>query len=285
MTGLQIRAVSFGLIVHVARFAVILFGLWLAPLVGVTGWYLGLFVNVLCAVYAVYAVALVTYLKLWKSVGFLMLWRGRSSLLLLAVPFAEAVFRVVPNGLTDQPPGFGLWTLTLLLVGFNEELISRGVVLGRLSRSFTAIPAVAVTAALFGLQHLSAFATTDREAYDVLTNVLASATYGFALAAFQYRFSWIWPLIVIHGLADFTSILARTSYGDLVVAVTSVIFVIYGLVVLRPLARRAARARFRWPPEPRGQASAMAPYSRPATAGQGCAEQGLRDQNDSHPAI
>lgn len=234
------RDVSFGLIVHVARFAVILFGLWLAPLLGVTGWYLGLFVNVLCAVYAV---ALVTYLKLWKSIGFLTLWRGRSSLLLLAVPFAEAVFRVVPNGLTDQPPGFGLWTLTLLLVGFNEELISRGVVLSRLSRSFTAIPAVAVTAALFGLQHLSAFATTDRETYDVLTNVLASATYGFALAAFQYRFSWIWPLIPIHGLADFTSILARTSYGDLVVAVTCVIFVIYGLVVLRPRARRATRAR------------------------------------------
>ncbi len=248
---------------HVARFAVILFGLWLAPLVGVTGWYLGLFVNVMCAVYAV---ALVTYLKLWKSVGFLTLWRGRSSLLLLVVPFGEAVFRVVPNGLTDQPPGFGLWTLTLLLVGFNEELISRGVVLGRLSRSFTAIPAVAVTAALFGLQHLSAFATTDRGTYDVLTNVLASATYGFALAAFQYRFSWIWPLIVIHGLADFTSILARTSYGDLVVAVTCVIFVIYGLVVLRPLARRAAHARFRWPPKTGQTPPAVAPYSRPATA-------------------
>lgn len=230
MKGKRLRGVGFGIVVHALRFGVIILGLWLAPLLGITGWYAGLFVNGLCALFAI---ALVSHYKLWRAVGFLTATRGRTAMIVLSVPLAEALFRALPTGLVDEPPGFGFWSLTLLLVGFNEELISRGVVLERLRKDFSAISAVTLTAALFGLQHLSAFATTDRDPYDILTNVLASATYGFALAAFQYRFSWIWPLILIHATADFTSILNRTYYGDLVAAATSVAFVVYGLLVLR----------------------------------------------------
>lgn len=68
-----------------------------------------------------------------------------------------------------------------------------------------------ITAALFGLQHLSAFATTSLGAYDIVTNVLVSACYGFALAAFQLWFAWIVPLILIHGFADFTTIGVRAE--------------------------------------------------------------------------
>jgi membrane protease YdiL (CAAX protease family) len=240
----RVRDVGFGIAVHVARFGVIMVGLWVAPAIGITGWYAGLFVNVLCALFAA---AVVTYFRLWGTIGFLTLWRGRNALVLLAVPAAEAVFRALPTGVVDQAPGFGLWSLTLLLVGFNEELISRGVVLQRLRSSFSPISAVALTATLFGLQHLSAFATTDRGSLDILTNVLASATYGFALAAFQFRFAWIWPLIVIHALADFTSILSRTYYGDLVAAATSVAFVGYGVFVLRGTRTRWATVETRVP--------------------------------------
>ena len=207
-----------------------MFALWLAPLLGVTGWYMGLFANVVCGVFAI---ALVTYFKLWRKIGFFTASRGRTATLLLAVLVAEAVIRALPTGLIDEAPGFGLWGLTLLLVGFNEELISRGVVLERMRVNFSPIWGVTVTASLFGLQHLSAFATSDRDAFDILTNVLASASYGFALAAFQFRFSWIWPLMLIHAAADFTSILGRTPYGDLFAAATCVIFVVYGVLVLR----------------------------------------------------
>lgn len=225
------RAVGFGLLVHVARFAVIMLGSSVAPLIGITGWFTGLFVNVLCAAFAI---VLVTRLKLWRRSGFLTLWRGRAALAFLGVLVIEALVRILPLGLENTAPGFGLWAVTLLLVGFNEELVSRVVVLDRLSRSFTAFPAVAITAALFGLQHLSAFATGNRGAVDILTNVLASACYGFALAAFQYRFAWVWPLILIHATADFTTILTvSVDAGDVLAIVTSVAFVIYGVVVLR----------------------------------------------------
>ena len=214
---------------HVARFGVIMGALWIAPLLGITGWYMGLFANAVCALFAI---ALVTYFGLWRKIGFLTASRGRTAIVLLSIPVAEAVIRALPTGLIDEAPGFGLWSLTLLLVGFNEELISRGVVLERMRTNFSPIWAVAITAALFGLQHLSAFATTGRDSFDILTNVLASASYGFALAAFQFRFSWIWPLILIHAVADLTSIVGRTYYGDLFAAATCVVFVVYGVFVL-----------------------------------------------------
>jgi len=226
----QQRAVWFGVAVHLVRFGIIVAGLQVAPLIGITGWYMGLFVNVLCCLYAA---ALMTRYGLWRASGLLTLWRGRTAALLVLVLLAEALFWMLPDGLVNEPPGFALWALTLLLVGFNEELISRGVVLSRQRRSFGAFPAVLTTAALFGLQHLSAFATSDRGAYDIVTNVLVSATYGFALAAFQYRFAWIWPLILIHGLADFTTILTRSNHGDLVIGALVAVFVVFGVVVLR----------------------------------------------------
>ena len=139
----------------------------------------------------------------------------------------------MPDGLDVRPPGAALWALTLLLVGFNEELVSRGLVLDRMQRAFAPWLAVLFTAALFGLQHLSAFATSSRGAYDVLTNVLVSGCYGFALAAFQLRFAWILPLILLHASADFTTILSASGHGDAVVAGTLVVFIALGIVLLR----------------------------------------------------
>jgi len=246
----QQRALSFGVVVHLVRFGIIVAGLWLAPLVGITGWYMGLFVNVLCGLYAA---ALMTHYGLWRASGILTLWRGGTAAALVLVLLAEALFWILPDGLDNEPPGFALWGLTLLLVGFNEELISRGVVLSRQRRSFSAVPAVLTTAALFGLQHLSAFATSDRGTYDIVTNVLVSATYGFALAAFQYRFAWIWPLVLIHSLADFTTILTRSDHGDLVVAGLVAVFVVLGVVILRGLSREGASGEDALSPHPHGR--------------------------------
>lgn len=230
MTADGLRAIGFGATVHVARFGVILLALWLAPILGIDGWYQGLFANLLCVAFAV---ALITWRGLWPTIGITRLWAGRTAAIVLVVLLAEALLWMVPTGLVEQPPGFGLWALTLLLVGLNEELTSRGVVLERLRSSFTRFPAVAITAALFGLQHLSAFATTGRGAYDVLTNVLVSACYGFLLAAFQYRFRWILPLILLHGFADFTAILSAEGHTDLVVGATLIVFVGLGILLLR----------------------------------------------------
>ena len=223
-------AVTVAVAVQVGRFLVLLAAVLLAPLVGVTGWWIFFVGTAACTVYAV---VLVSRYRLWRRIG--ATWRspGRGALPWL-VPFAvEAALWTVPSGLVDRAPGSGLWTLSLLLVGVNEELVSRGVVLERLGRAFPALPAVAITAALFGLQHLSAFATTSRGAVDVLGNVAASACFGFALAAYQARFHWIAPLIVAHAGLDLVTVLSGRPFGDTAIAVMSVGYLIVGVVLLR----------------------------------------------------
>ena len=233
MTVDRWRALGFGAAVHVLRFGVIMGALAFAPLLGISGWYLGLAANVACVLLAV---VLVTVRGQWRASGLFSLWRGRTAALFL-VPFVvELLLWAVPGGLIERPPGFGLWALTLLLVGLNEELISRVVVLERMRRSFGPAGAVALTGALFGLQHLSAFATTtSRTVDDVLLNVLVSACYGIGLAAFQYRFRWVLPLVLIHAAVDFTSILSANPLPDAVVAITCLAFLATAAVILRPL--------------------------------------------------
>lgn len=208
-----------------------------APLVGVAGWYLGLFANVACVLYAV---VLVTVRRLWRASGILVGWRGPRAAIILLVLLVEVLLWAVPGGLENRPPGFGLWALTLLLVGINEELTSRVVVLERLRSAFGPLAAVALTAALFGLQHLSAFATTGRDAVDIAGNVLVSGCVGFAFAAFQYRYRWVLPLILLHAAADFTSVLSLRPLGDLVIVATAVGFVALGFVTL---GRRIGRPK------------------------------------------
>lgn len=124
-------------------------------------------------------------------------------------------------------------------MGVNEELFSRVVILSRLEQAFRAAWAVTITAVLFGLQHLSALALTDRGLEDVAFNVLLSGVYGFALAAYQVRFRWVWPLILIHALADFTTILAVEELPEWLIAVNHVGLLVFGLAVLRWVAPRA----------------------------------------------
>jgi membrane protease YdiL (CAAX protease family) len=237
MTTAQARDLTFGAAVHVARFAVILGGLAIAPSLGIRGWYAGLFVNLLCCLFAA---GLVTYYGLWARIGITRLRASPAATLFVLVLLLEALAWILPAGLDVSPPGAGLWALTLLLVGFNEELVSRGVVLERLSRSYEAVPAVVLTGVLFGLQHLSLFATTDRGTYDILTNVLLSGIVGFAMAAFQHRFHWILPLILVHALADFTAIHAKEPHGDVFAAATAVVFLAFGVLALRRLSRGGA---------------------------------------------
>lgn len=232
MTGDRWRALGFGAAVHVLRFGVIIGSLSFAPLLGISGWYLGLFANIACVVFAI---VLMTARGLWRASGLFSGSRGRIAALFLVPFIIEVLLWVVPGGLVERPPGFGLWALTLLLVGVNEELISRVVVLERMRRSFGAAAAVALTGALFGLQHLSAFATTGREVDDVLLNVLVSACYGIGLTAFQYRFRWVLPLILIHAAADYTTILSVNPLSDPVVAITCLVFLATAVMILRPL--------------------------------------------------
>lgn len=211
-----------------ARFVILFLGLQLAAAIGIEGWHSGLFVNVLVSIYAV---ILMSRYHLWTATGMTTLWRSRMALIWLLPLIAEAGFWAL-GGLVEQPPGFGLWALTLLLVGVNEELISRGVILSRLRSAYRPLMAVIIGAALFGLQHLSALALTSRAVDDVLGNVLFSAIYGFALGAYQLRFRWLWPLILIHAATDFTTVLSASFPPEILIIGLHVLIIAYGLALI-----------------------------------------------------
>ncbi|MGY1857993.1 CPBP family glutamic-type intramembrane protease [Modestobacter sp. SYSU DS0290] len=227
---MHLPALADAVAVHLGRFLVVLVTLELSGALGVSGWYLGLVAN---AAATGYAVALVTRRRLWRAIGATTVWRSWAAALTALPLLAEALSWAVPGGLSDRDPGLGLWVLTLLLVGLNEELTSRGVVLSGLLTRYRPAAAVTLTAALFGLQHLSALALTDRRLGDVLANVGLSAVAGFAWAAWQWRFRWIGVLVGVHALADLTTLLAVEPLPDAAVAVAHVGLLGFGVLLLR----------------------------------------------------
>lgn len=231
-----------GVAITVVRFLIMLVTLEVASLAGVSGWTLGFVANIAVTVYAV---VLVTQRGLWRRIGATTAWRSWAAVLLLLPLVAEAVAAALPAGLAAQDPGWLLWSATLLLVGVNEELISRGVILERAAAATTPVRAVAFTAALFGLQHLSRLALTSSSVEDTLLNVVASGVYGFALCAWQLRVRWIWPLVIVHAVADLTVIHAVQQLPLGLDVAVHVGLLLYGLALLRGHRDRPRQARER----------------------------------------
>jgi uncharacterized protein len=71
------------------------------------------------------------------------------------------------------------------------------------------------------------FALTSRDAGDILGNVLLPGISGFALAAYQLRFRWVWPLIFVHALADFTTTLAAEPLPDLLIGLSHILLLAF----------------------------------------------------------
>ncbi|WP_275236692.1 CPBP family intramembrane glutamic endopeptidase [Luteipulveratus flavus] len=227
------RALLGSVVVMLARFAVMAAVAWLA---GSLGWYAGLVVN---AVLSLMALALVHRRGLWGRLGGV---RPPSRLALLwLIPFGlDIALWVVPHGLQGKAPGFLPWAATLLLVGLNEELFVRGVVLDLLESAYTRVAAVVLSSCLFGLQHLSNLVLTDRGTLDVLENVLLSGVHGLAYAAFMVRFRWIWPLVVVHGIADFVKVLAARPLPDAAIVAEHVGLLALAVALLVTGRRRAS---------------------------------------------
>lgn len=235
----RISALALAVAILLARLLVILAAIEIAPLLGIHGWYIGLFANALCVVFAA---AVLTWLRLWRGNGLGVLWRGWPALLFVIplLVIEPLVWPLALGGLENLPPGYGLWGLTLLLVGINEELIDRVAVLRTLAGAYRRTWAVVLSAALFGLSHLSGLVLSSRAVEDVMWNVLLTGVYGFALAAYQIRFAWLWPLILAHAAADFTIILIDRAPPDLLVATVHIGLLVLGIALLRGRTRRSA---------------------------------------------
>ncbi|GAB3699577.1 hypothetical protein GCM10028815_05180 [Mariniluteicoccus flavus] len=126
--------------VMLLRLLIMVVVVWLtAPL----GWYAGLCANLALAVTAV---VIVHRRGLWGRLGGLVP-RSWTALLWLVPLVADVALWLAPHGLRERPPGFLLWGLTLALVGLNEELFVRGIVLARLEQAYARLAAVVLSSA------------------------------------------------------------------------------------------------------------------------------------------
>lgn len=100
-------------------------------------------------------------------------------------------------GLTEDTP-IGAMVLLLLLVGFYEEIVARGLLLTRARELFGGYwtPAL-ISSALFALGHF----------YQGFYGVVQTALFGLVLAVFTLRWGTLWPAIFAHAAINTLSVL------------------------------------------------------------------------------
>jgi hypothetical protein len=188
-----------------------------------------------------------TALGWWKAVGY----RGaerRSDLLYYLVPFLPVVTNLIP-GVQVKSLNYVLEVLVIMLmVGFTEESIFRGLMLHAI-KPRGAWKAAIITAVLFGFTHaLNTLA--GRSLVDAGVQIGFAIALGFAFAALVLKKGLLWPLVLAHFLINFASYLqpAGLAYPlsrELFFTVSNiVIFTAYGLFLMlrkeEPNVMRAA---------------------------------------------
>jgi membrane protease YdiL (CAAX protease family) len=127
-----------------------------------------------------------------------------------------------------------------LLVGFAEETFFRGLILTALLPAGT-IGAVLLSSFFFAAPHLlNVIGGTWDPAFTVVDSIAAFGL-GITFAAIRLRTGSIWPLVGIHALFDFTSLVALGGVGVpaqspqvlLASVVVGIVFVLYGLFLIR----------------------------------------------------
>jgi membrane protease YdiL (CAAX protease family) len=138
-----------------------------------------------------------------------------------------------------------LYLLLALLVGFNEEVFFRGLMLKPLAQRGPWRAAI-ITAILFGITHSLNVLAGSNPGYVALQIGYALAI-GFGYAAMALTAGTIWPLILAHFLTNLFGFLAGGPGGSTVTTVEYVIaavyivaFIAWGVYLLLKLRRRPA---------------------------------------------
>lgn len=99
--------------------------------------------------------------------------------------------------------------ISILLIGFGEEMVSRVFVFGALQRFGTTF-AVLVSSAIFGLMHINVY-LPDWNGWYAYWHVMSTFSFGiFACVLFIATRSY-WVVAIFHGLADWTVVFEKLN--------------------------------------------------------------------------
>jgi membrane protease YdiL (CAAX protease family) len=198
--------------------------------------------SAMSAVLALIGAALLTRLGWWRRVGFrrserpglhFLLWLPLCPILLWNLSQIQVAELVGPGRML-------FWLALTALAAFVEEVFFRGLMLRALEPRGLWKAAV-LSALLFGAMHLfNGLAGFDWGI--VAGQAVYAAAIGFAYAAYALRTGLIWPVILVHALANFADLIDQEvligsdspGEADLIRWLIYVVFfAIYGTWVLR----------------------------------------------------
>lgn len=200
-------------------------------------------------VLAVLAIALLTALRSWRTVGFRALPRWSDLRfywipLLPLLPVAVAAIIGISRMRFDEVLFFAILAC---LIGFVEEVFFRGLILRALASAGLWRGAV-VSSIVFGVMHLLNLLFGADLVATLLQTVYATAM-GFGFAAVTLRTGSLWPLIAIHAAIDLAGFV--TAQGTVMGSVTPtdiaiyalyiLVFAGYGVLMMRAVTRQSGR--------------------------------------------
>jgi len=188
---------------------------------------------------AIIGIVLLARLDWWGKAGFTTGIR-LAHIPLFVLPTAVALLSLGEGIRVTAPLAILASAVLTLVVGFAEETWFRGLILTTLLPAGT-IRAVVVSSFLFAAPHLlNVIGGTWDPAFTIVDSIAAFGI-GITFAAIRLRTGSIWPLVGIHALFDFTSLIAlggvNVSAQSPLTLISSVfigiVFVLYGLFLIR----------------------------------------------------
>lgn len=230
------RPTLFAVIVLLVLEAIVLGALFISNLAGIPLLSLDLPMLLLNAIFAA---ILISVLRWWGKTGFNALshWKNLHFLIIPLVLLVGPALFFQPQ--LPSPDRIIVLIIVTLLIGFQEEAIFRGVLLRTFMPRGT-MPAVLISAALFGIIHANSF-LVGRDPLFVVSQIIASFLGAIGLGALRIRMNTIVPLVLLHALNDFIQFSATGGleagevalYISISKIVLAGLIAVYGLYLLR----------------------------------------------------
>lgn len=142
-------------------------------------------------------------------------WNGRAADYLFFLPMLILMTGNLWGGIGVAYDGMGqvYAVLSMLLIGFIEELIFRGLLFRALLKKDPVPVAITISAVTFGIGHLVNL-LAGQGGMESLIQVFFAIAWGFLFTFVFYTSGSLWICIIVHGLVDVFSKFAAPESGS-----------------------------------------------------------------------
>ncbi|WP_158024551.1 CPBP family intramembrane glutamic endopeptidase [Ileibacterium valens] len=152
---------------------------------------------------------------------------NRKSLYLLGLLVIPSVNLIAGLHFTKPVSALVFSSISMILVGFIEEVIMRGYLFLAL-RKDSLVQAIVISSVAFGVGHIANL-FTGQEPLETVLQIVYAFGVGLVFALVLVRTGNLWPCIITHSLVDFLSVYSGELSNQMYILVT-MLLIIYCLV-------------------------------------------------------